>query len=154
MWESMTKKVSHVGQDVLQKTRNMSDVSSLKSRVEEEKRAAARLYGQLGRVFFARCGESLPKDEELSELCRRITRTEETIDEYNRQIMEIRNVKLCPVCSAEMEKEALFCPDCGARVETPDSDTKICPVCGAPTRKGTRFCSQCGARIDADEKTE
>ena len=44
----------------------------------------------------------------------------------------------CPRCQAQNPADAVFCEECGARLEAP------CPSCGEPNRLGAKFCKKCG----------
>ena len=49
---------------------------------------------------------------------------------------------ICAQCQSENASDAIFCDQCGARVET------ACPKCGEPNRPGARFCRNCGQLIN------
>lgn len=49
---------------------------------------------------------------------------------------------VCPKCSAEINKTAKFCPECGQKLET----TKFCSECGAKMGTDVKFCPECGAK--------
>ena len=53
----------------------------------------------------------------------------------------------CQKCGAELEEGALFCKDCGAKVEF--QKIRFCRDCGAEIVEGSRFCSKCGADLRA-----
>ena len=44
----------------------------------------------------------------------------------------------CPRCQASNPADAVFCEECGARLET------ACASCGEPNRLGAKFCKKCG----------
>ena len=48
---------------------------------------------------------------------------------------------LCPKCQTENGDDALFCEQCGTKLEL------ACPACGAPVNRGARFCRKCGGQI-------
>ena len=48
---------------------------------------------------------------------------------------------ICPQCQTQNRDQALFCEECGARLET------ACPNCGEPNRRGAKFCGNCGQTI-------
>jgi len=48
----------------------------------------------------------------------------------------------CPQCSAPLQSNAKFCPECGARI----NEKKHCTGCGAALEPGTKFCPECGAK--------
>src|SRR3970040_158928 len=44
----------------------------------------------------------------------------------------------CPRCQASNPADAVFCEECGARLEV------ACAGCGEPNRLGAKFCKKCG----------
>jgi ribosomal protein L40E len=48
---------------------------------------------------------------------------------------------LCAKCNRDNPSDALFCEECGAKLEL------ICPVCKASVTPGARFCKKCGTSI-------
>lgn len=55
----------------------------------------------------------------------------------------------CQFCNTELEDDALFCHECGAKIgESPaeeyEETIKKCSVCGADLSPDAKFCSQCG----------
>ena len=56
----------------------------------------------------------------------------------------------CSGCGAKLMEGALFCIECGKRVEKTD----FCPFCNAKLMEGAWFCINCGKKIDGggDEK--
>src|SRR5262245_9980784 len=49
---------------------------------------------------------------------------------------------ICSQCQSENSFTAIFCDQCGARLET------ACPKCGEPNRQGAKFCRNCGQLIN------
>jgi class 3 adenylate cyclase len=47
----------------------------------------------------------------------------------------------CANCKYENPADALFCEECGAKLE------QSCPVCGSPNKPGAKFCKKCGERL-------
>lgn len=50
----------------------------------------------------------------------------------------------CKFCSAELEEGAVYCPQCGKRVD----GKKRCAHCGKYINENSVFCTYCGARTD------
>jgi len=48
----------------------------------------------------------------------------------------------CPSCGHTLEKNAKFCPECGAKIKSESH----CSQCGAKLAPGTKFCTECGAK--------
>jgi predicted ATPase/class 3 adenylate cyclase/ribosomal protein L40E len=49
----------------------------------------------------------------------------------------------CPSCKTDNPPDALFCEQCGSKLEV------VCPVCKATISPGARFCKKCGTAIAA-----
>ena len=47
----------------------------------------------------------------------------------------------CLQCQAQNPGDAVFCENCGSRLEV------VCPNCGGATRLGAKFCKKCGQRL-------
>lgn len=52
----------------------------------------------------------------------------------------------CIFCGAPLDDDALFCSNCGKKVEF---QGKKCPQCGAEVENDSAFCTKCGIRLDA-----
>jgi membrane protease subunit (stomatin/prohibitin family) len=48
----------------------------------------------------------------------------------------------CPNCNAPLEKNAKFCPECGAAIKA----DKFCTNCGVKLAVGAKFCAECGTK--------
>jgi rRNA maturation endonuclease Nob1 len=55
----------------------------------------------------------------------------------------------CPSCGSEVEREWVFCNECGVDLATLGAQPKdvLCPACSATVRKGWMFCRQCGEQV-------
>lgn len=51
----------------------------------------------------------------------------------------------CHQCGADLQDNALFCRECGARQEK--REIRFCRECGAKITSGAKFCDNCGAKI-------
>src|SRR5215468_4740323 len=54
---------------------------------------------------------------------------------------------ICQQCRLENSSDAIFCDQCGARLEA------ACPKCGEPNRQGAKFCRNCGQLINLTAAT-
>ena len=65
----------------------------------------------------------------------------------------------CQFCGTELEDNALFCHECGAKTGTaPEEEApkqpRTCSSCGAELSPDAKFCSQCGALVDDASSSE
>ena len=54
----------------------------------------------------------------------------------------------CPGCQHENPGDAVFCQECGTRLEA------ACPSCGTPNQLGAKFCKKCGQRLSQTEAAQ
>ena len=54
----------------------------------------------------------------------------------------------CCNCGASLDNDALFCTECGTKVE--QSQKSHCPSCGAEVDADSTFCTECGKRISRE----
>jgi membrane protease subunit (stomatin/prohibitin family) len=70
------------------------------------------------------------------------------------QSINVKEMKKCSGCNAEMEETVRFCPVCGSDTQKPkpapqatldaQDNTTECSGCGIRYRKKTKFCPECG----------
>ena len=58
--------------------------------------------------------------------------------------------KKCKQCGCELEDDALFCVQCGAKQDP----VVKCPKCGHVNPAGNDFCTECGTRLKEAEPAE
>lgn len=77
--------------------------------------------------------------------------SQNTVETLKRQIQEIKGVKRCTTCGAEIPNNATFCSLCGTAVvqqKAVDAANLIkCMNCGKLIEKGMKFCTFCGAKV-------
>lgn len=49
----------------------------------------------------------------------------------------------CPECNAPLDKNAKFCPECGAKIKK----ETFCKECGAKLAPEAKFCIECGTKV-------
>lgn len=57
----------------------------------------------------------------------------------------------CIFCGAPLDDDALFCTNCGKKVET---QGKKCPKCGTDVLGDSVFCAKCGTKLDEQVVTQ
>ena len=147
-----SKKISATSQTVVQKAKEMSDISNLKGDIAQEQKKIEKYYQNLGRLYY-----ELKNDEpdlELEELVALIRNSYGKIDEINEKIAELEKTETCPVCGTKLESDMIFCVGCGTKVERPDNtpyaskmpETKFCIYCGTRIPREASFCTKCGEK--------
>ena len=156
-FEKVGQRFSQGRRDAAQKVKEISDTIKLNNQIAEEKKALASTFRRLGESYYELFGEK--PDEMLEEYISAIKESEERIAGLQAQKNLIRSLVKCPDCGRLVDMEAVFCPECGARMpeiaeESGDEDeeSRTCPACGEKIDEGTLFCPVCGAYIEEDEE--
>ncbi len=149
-FENIGRKVAEAGREVSQQTKNMADVARLNSDISAEEKRILQTYSEIGEAYY----ENHRNDSmsEFAEKLEKINNSFRKIEQLREQIKTIKGVTRCSSCGADISRDSVFCPACGAKIikiakETEKADTRICPQCGAKVGTDNRFCSNCGESL-------
>ena len=150
-FDKLSKTVTEASQKTIAKTKELADASKLNSTISEQERAINIQYLKLGKLYATIHREDF--EEAFAEMMSNISQAEAKIQECKNQIMEIKGVRKCERCGAEVPMTSAFCQACGAgmpKVQTATAPDQLkCPRCGAEVKKGMRFCTSCGKAMEA-----
>ena len=118
-FDKLGKKASEAYKMTADKTGKIAKETKMKFRIGELKSQINDLYEEIGKKVY----ESHVKKEEISiqndleEQCTKIDVLSDEIEGLLKQCLELKDKKQCPKCFKEIEKDAKFCPSCGAKQE-------------------------------------
>ena len=117
-FEDLTKRLGETAELVGNKANEAMEVQKLKNQIRTLERNNEDDLVELGRVLYEKFlnGEELEAEEEA--LCEAIQNREESIEEYNEQIAELKGDTNCAVCGKSIAKGMAYCPYCGEKVST------------------------------------
>lgn len=119
--DNISKKVTEVAQVAAKKSGEVVEITKLNISINTEEDKIQKLYEEIGRIIYSyfKSQENVP--DELKEICSQIHQSETNIKNYKKRILEIKSLKSCVSCGAELERGVKFCPQCGARQQTSSS---------------------------------
>ena len=118
-FDKLGKKASEAYKMTADKTGKIAKETKMKFKIGELKSQINDLYEEIGKKVY----ESHVKEEEISiqndleEQCTKIDVLSDEIESLSKQCLELKDKKQCPKCFKEIEKDAKFCPTCGAKQE-------------------------------------
>ena len=80
---------------------------------KQEKEKTLEMLGTL--VYEAYKAGTDPDTDKVAEKCVIVDKLNEEIDELKKAIHDVKNVKLCQSCGAEIKNDHNFCPKCGEK---------------------------------------
>lgn len=149
--DDIENKMNELGNNAVQKTKEASEIMSLKAAINEEERKIKNVYSQIGELFYTKKDEA--KDE-LDQLCKTIDESRQKIADMKKQILVLKKIVECPQCGHENPETASFCLKCGTKLIHTINDGKHCQNCGAPLTEGQLFCTRCGTKVEKQDAEE
>lgn len=148
-FDEIGKKLSQTGQGMVQKTKEMADVAKLNSNISDEEKKLSDTYFQIGQLYVQLHNEDF--ESNFKELIMQIKESQENIEKFKQEIQEIKGIKRCDICGAEISNNATFCSSCGTAVAQKKAvnaaNLTKCTNCGKMIEKGMRFCTFCGREV-------
>lgn len=155
--ENLGKKVGGAAQAVTKKSSEIVEVTKLNVNVNSEEDKIQKLYTQIGKTVYENFRQTGNAPDSIKETCEQIKAHEENIRALKEKIAEVKGIKTCINCGAEMEITQLFCSKCGTKNELPQTAAEsqpeektagpVCPSCGTVLSPGAAFCSNCGTKL-------
>ncbi len=155
--------LKNASSEAIEKVKDATETTQLNSKISAEDKKIKNLYFEIGEKYA-----SIHKDdfeEVFKEHFDKINECHAKIEEYKQQIEEIKGIRHCEKCGAEMPQESIFCSSCGTALpekpkeETPEPEEKVkedpekqksfeCKECEAELLEGVLFCPHCGTKQD------
>lgn len=117
MFEDVVSRVKDVAETAGRKTGELVELGKIKLKIADLRREIASANEGLGRLVYdsRRSGEDV---EDMIEACvSHIGELTAEMEELEEKIMESKNVVRCPACGSLNENTALFCNQCGAKID-------------------------------------
>lgn len=111
-FDRLTKTVTEASQKTLAKTKELADTSRLSVMISEQERIMNNQYLEIGKLYVSTHKDNYA--EEFSEMIASIADAEAKICDYKKQIQDIKGIRCCEKCGAEVPNGSAFCSSCGA----------------------------------------
>ncbi len=151
--DDLGKKISQAGQNVAQKTKDMTGIAKINSAISDEEKKINEICFSIGKIYVDKNGVGF--EEECKVLLANANEAKAKIENYQQQVQEIKGVLVCEKCGAEVTVGSLFCNNCGnsmPKIEVePEVKGVICSNCGHTVEGGGRFCTNCGTPVSAPQ---
>ncbi len=141
-FDDVLDKVTQSSQEALQKTKDMAQIVSLNSDINNSKRKIQDCHKEIGQIIYKEVFDELDefdiedaieKSEEaektftikrwkdIYEMAGIIREEKKLIEDRQAEIAELKGIRVCPNCGTEVGREGFFCPECGLKFkDTPE----------------------------------
>lgn len=114
------KIISEKAEVVSKKTEEAVEIQKIKSQIRVMERNNERDFQDIGKMVYENFKKGIQIDTEFVELCEAIEDREESIEEYNKQVADLKGMDVCQNCKEHLEADVVYCPKCGTKVERPE----------------------------------
>ena len=101
LFDDFGKKLTNLGEKTLQKTKEMTDTARINSLISDEEKKINNAYLQIGKLYVSMHASDC--ENEFVGLITSIAECEQKIVDYRKQIQDIKGVKRCEKCGAEVQ---------------------------------------------------
>ncbi|MCR4673181.1 MAG: zinc ribbon domain-containing protein [Lachnospiraceae bacterium] len=113
--------ISRTSENVMQRTGDIFEAQKARVQKASLENDLIDIYAEIGKLFTEKtAAEDVP--EEYAELFTKLGDCKAAITGIENKIAALKGVKICPECSAEVQKDAAFCPHCGAKLPEPEPE--------------------------------
>ena len=118
-FDKLGKKASEAYKITADKTGKIAKETKMKFRIGELRSQINDVYEEIGKKVYEKHvkKEEVLIQNDLEEECTKIDVLSDEIESLLKQCLELKDKKQCPKCFKEIEKDAKFCPSCGAKQE-------------------------------------
>ena len=118
-FDRLGKKASEAYKITADKTGKIAKETKMKFKIGELRSQINDIYEEIGKKVYEKHvkKEEISMKNDLEEECTKIDVLSDEIESLLKQCLELKDKKQCPKCFKEIEKDAKFCPSCGAKQE-------------------------------------
>ena len=124
-FEKLSKKASETYKSAAEKTNKIANDTKLKLKINDNKSKIEDIYTQIGKKVYQKyvLDGNLDIKDDIKEELERIKQLSDEIEGFETQRLDLSDMKQCPNCKNKIDKEAKFCPNCGA--EQPEDEIEV-----------------------------
>ena len=161
-FDDISKKVSETTSSVTEKTNKMAKEAKLKKTLTENSAKVEKMYSELGKTVLDKRENTDEVMKAINECVEKNESIKAENEKINDEILLLNNKKKCINCSAEIDAQVSFCPECGKEQVKPEPEKveekkeevipegkRKCSGCGEIIETKYTFCPLCGAQNES-----
>ncbi len=113
--ENLKEKITITARGARQKGEAIVEITKLRAAISEKEGEINKTLRTMGETLYEAYKTGEETYASIPESCAALDDLYEEVEDLAARIKALRNVKECPVCKKEMDKDAVFCSVCGAK---------------------------------------
>ncbi len=115
--DTLKDKISHTTRVVAKKSNELVELTKLRAQAADQEREIDGILRKIGQALYDAYKVGGESYDSIEDACEELDAAYARLDELQEKIGELKNVKKCPACQKEMDKDAVFCSVCGVKFE-------------------------------------
>lgn len=115
-FDDAINKVKEVADVAYKKTNEIVNTGKQKFDIASLQNKRSKDFEKLGEIYYNSIKDTEIEDFDVKNLVAEINDKNAKIIELNKQINSAKHKRICPVCSAVINENAVFCSVCGAKL--------------------------------------
>lgn len=114
-------KIKEVGSEAYkftqENTSRIAKETKIKLKISQNKSKIEEFYEKIGKEVYKAhlCEEETDSQKNIDDIIANIDELSKEIENYNLELLNLKDMKKCENCAKEIDIEAKFCPECGAK---------------------------------------
>lgn len=117
-WDDLQKNMNKTAQAGVKTTSKWLEIGKLNMALNAAKMDLSDLYERIGEMIYQNKIMDISHSQAVQELLHEVTRKKMKIKEIQAQINQVREIRACEQCGANLDETINYCPYCSA----PQSD--------------------------------
>ena len=158
---ALHKKLSSLAAAATGRANNAIENGKLSLKINNEERKITEFTLDIGELVVDQLDAGSVFDDEIMALYSSIEGARAVIDEARADMEANRRARgLCVACGAKLKKDALYCSQCGTKIEVEEPEVEeepaapACPECGTELEENDKFCPHCGVKVSEEAPAE
>lgn len=115
-FEQVKDTVKKTASAAYDKSEQLVEITKLKFAINGVKNEIDKLYTELGKLCYKAAQGEDTKDAG-DEIIKAITEKSEALDSLNSELLQVKNIRVCPKCGKPLPEKGSFCAYCGEKSE-------------------------------------
>lgn len=112
--------ITATSKGVADKAKSASEINGMKKQIQQEEQKVLKYYQTIGQRYYDENAEN-PNAKYYDIMCE-IKQISERNERLKFKINQIRGIKVCPNCGAEINNDFIFCGICGTKLPEPPKE--------------------------------
>ncbi|MDD3765912.1 MAG: zinc ribbon domain-containing protein [Eubacteriales bacterium] len=112
-FDNLKKTTSNIFSTAMKKSSKVVEQSKYTLAISAANSDIKERYESIGKLIYQGYKDNSVSSEEVEAHCKYIDERLAEIEEYRKKLNEIKSVKACPSCNAQVSDDSAFCAKCG-----------------------------------------